>query len=43
MSNKVDSITELLEMFNKLDLLTEDIDAKEYLRYIVYEALVYKK
>lgn len=43
MSNKVDSITELLEMFNKLDLLTEDIDAKEYLRYIVYEALVYKR
>lgn len=43
MSNKVESLAELLEMFNKLDLLTEDIDAKEYLRYVVYEALVYRK
>ena len=30
-------------MLHKIELLAEDIDSKEYLRYIIYEALVYKK
>ncbi|MES2545638.1 MAG: hypothetical protein V4548_12185 [Bacteroidota bacterium] len=43
LTTKVDNITQLLEMMHKINLLAEDIDAKEYLRYIVYEALVYNK
>ncbi|WP_417369733.1 hypothetical protein [Flavobacterium beibuense] len=43
LTTQVKTITELLELLNKIDLLTEDIDSKEYLRYIIYEALVYRK
>ncbi|WP_300567825.1 hypothetical protein [Flavobacterium sp.] len=43
LTNKVNSLIELLEMMNKIEMLAEEIDAKEYLRYLVYEALVYKK
>ncbi|QEE50436.1 hypothetical protein FUA48_12890 [Flavobacterium alkalisoli] len=43
LTTQVKTITELLELLNKIELLTEDIDSKEYLRYIIYEALVYRK
>lgn len=43
LTTQVKTITELLELLNKINLLTEDIDSKEYLRYIIYEALVYRK
>jgi hypothetical protein len=43
LTKKVNSITELLELMHKIEMLTEDIDAKEYLRYIIYDALVNKK
>lgn len=43
LTNKVNNLTELLEMMHKIEMLAEEIDAKEYLRYLVYEALVYKK
>ena len=43
LTDEVKTITQLLEMMNKIELLAEDIDSKEYLRYIVYEALVEKK
>lgn len=43
LTTQVKTLTELLELLNKIELLTEDIDSKEYLRYIIYEALVYRK
>ncbi|WP_417558647.1 hypothetical protein [Mesoflavibacter zeaxanthinifaciens] len=40
----IKNTTQLLETFNKLMLLDGlDIDAKEYLRYIIYEALIDRK
>ncbi|WP_298157158.1 hypothetical protein [Flavobacterium sp.] len=43
LTNKVEDLGQLLEMMHKIEMLAEEIDAKEYLRYVVYEALVYKK
>lgn len=40
----VKTTTQLLEIFNKLMLLKGlEIDAKEYLRYLIYEALVERR
>ena len=40
----IKNTTQLLETFNKLMLLDGlEIDAKEYLRYIIYEALIERK
>lgn len=42
--NTIKTTTELLETFNKLILLEGlEIDAKEYLRYLIYEALINRK
>lgn len=38
--NKVDSIYSLLSLLGKINLIAEDIEAKEYLRYFLYETLV---
>lgn len=44
LSARVATITELLELFNKINLIVaDDISAKEYLRFIQYNALVNKK
>lgn len=40
--NRVDSIYELMKLMNKIDLIVEDIEAKEYLRYFMYETLIQK-
>ena len=40
----VGNIIQLLTLFNKMDLITEnDIEANEYVRYLVYECLIKKK
>ena len=40
----VGNIIQLLTLFNKMDLITEnDIEANEYVRYLVYECLINKK
>jgi hypothetical protein len=36
---KVDSMYGLLKIFNKLNLVTDDPEVKEYLRYLFYDAL----
>ncbi|MFD1188521.1 hypothetical protein [Pontibacter rugosus] len=38
--NRVDSIYSLMKLMNKIDLIVEDIEAKEYLRYFMYETLI---
>jgi hypothetical protein len=43
LTEEVKTITQLLEMMHKIELLASDIDSKEYLRYIMYEALVDRK
>lgn len=44
LSVKVENVIQLLEIFNKFNLIVdEDIEAKEYLRYLMYEALVTSK
>lgn len=43
LTQEVKTITELLEMMHKIEMLAEDIDSKEYLRYVVYEALIERK
>lgn len=40
LQQRVDTIHQLLKLLNKLDLVVEDIDAKEYLRYIMYQVLI---
>jgi len=41
LNKKVDNIIELLEVFSKINLVAVgDIEVKEYLRYIMYEALI---
>lgn len=39
LSTKVDSMYDLLKIFNKLNLVTDDPEVKEYLRYLFYDAL----
>ena len=44
LDTKVSNIIDLLEIFNKFNLIVEeDIEAKDYLRYIMYEALANPK
>ncbi|NOQ26301.1 MAG: hypothetical protein GQ564_13130 [Bacteroidales bacterium] len=44
LNKKVETVIELLELFNKINLIvSEDISAKEYLRYIQYKALIERK
>ncbi|KAA9338960.1 hypothetical protein [Adhaeribacter soli] len=40
---RVDSIYDLLKLMNKIELIVEDIDAKEYLRYFLHEVLILKE
>ena len=41
---EIKNTTQLLEIFNKLMFLEGlEIDAKEYLRYLIYEALINRK
>mgnify|MGYP005749299697 CR=1 FL=1 len=39
LETKVDSMYGLLKIFNKLNLVTDDPEVKEYLRYLFYDAL----
>lgn len=43
LQQRVDSLYELLELLNKVELIAEDIEAKEYLRYLTYEVLIKRK
>ncbi|WP_282125351.1 hypothetical protein [Marinifilum flexuosum] len=44
LSVKVENVIQLLEIFNKFNLIVDaDIEAKEYLRYLMYEALIEAK
>jgi hypothetical protein len=44
LSNKVDNIIQLLTVFRKIELLAnEDIEAVEYIRFIIYQALIERK
>lgn len=44
LNNNVDSMVELLTIFKKVELLAgEDLEAKDYLRFIIYQALTDKK
>ena len=44
LNNKVDNIIQLLTVFKKIELLAnEDIDAIEYIRFIIYQALIERK
>lgn len=40
---KIDSIHDLLKLLQKADLIVSDLEAKEYLKYIVYDILVQRK
>lgn len=43
-TNVVNNMIQLLSVFKKMDLLTEsDIEASEYVRYIIYQSLIEKK
>lgn len=42
LERNVNSIHELLSLMHKVDLIAEDIDSKEYLRYLLYEVLTSK-
>lgn len=40
----VDNMIQLLTLFKKLELVTEnDIEASEYVRYIIYQSLIERK
>ena len=40
----VDNMIQLLSLFKKIELVTEnDIEASEYVRYIIYETLIERK
>jgi hypothetical protein len=43
-TNVVNNMVQLLTLFKKMELITEnDIEASEYLRYIIYESLVERR
>ncbi|PKQ61070.1 hypothetical protein BZG01_19955 [Labilibaculum manganireducens] len=44
LSVKIENVIQLLEIFNKFNLIVdEDIEAKEFLRYLLYETIVANK
>lgn len=43
LGKRIDTMYELLELLNKVNLIAEDIDAREYLRYLIYDVLTNKK
>lgn len=43
LNSTIDNMHQLFSSLNKIDHITQDIEAKEYLRFLFFDALIYRK